>query len=364
MKCLVQIKRNHPPLAGGSNALARSGRGVKEDPSPAKTKDLLRKPKFLRPLPQGERVVLFAFLIFLAACTFNKNPQMPSREAITPGQTITVDGSKNIYAIAQENRVSMRSIIVLNNLQPPFTLRPGQTLVLPAANGMTPGYNVGNERGLAPPPNAVPSAAIESVELAPVQSAPLTPMQAVPPAQQPKQTQSGVLGAPVASAPVEDLNKPAPAPKHVETTVPQPHTAPPAPVAETAAPAATIEMRWPVQGPVLSTFGPKGQGLNNDGVNIGAPKGTPVVAAANGMVVYAGNEMKGFGNLILIRHANGWVTAYAHLDRTLVAKDSVVAQGDMIGTVGKTGNVPSPQLHFETRQNGKPVDPQSFIKAQ
>ena len=73
--------------------------------------------------------------------------------------------------------------------------------------------------------------------------------------------------------------------------------------------------------------------------------------------------MKGFGNLILIRHEKGWVTAYAHLDRTLVAKDTVVAQGDMIGTVGKTGNVPSPQLHFETRHEGKPVDPRGLIKS-
>jgi murein DD-endopeptidase MepM/ murein hydrolase activator NlpD len=73
--------------------------------------------------------------------------------------------------------------------------------------------------------------------------------------------------------------------------------------------------------------------------------------------------MKGFGNLILIRHSNGWVTAYAHLDRILVSKDAVVAQNDMIGTVGKTGNVPSPQLHFETRQEGKPVDPSSVVKS-
>ncbi len=121
-------------------------------------------------------------------------------------------------------------------------------------------------------------------------------------------------------------------------------------------------MQWPVQGPILSGFGPKGQGLSNDGVNIGAPKGSPVVAAANGVVVYAGNEMKGFGNLVLIRHEGGWVTAYAHLDRMLVTKDSIVAQGDEIGTVGKTGNVGSPQLHFETRFGGKPVDPAGVVK--
>jgi murein DD-endopeptidase MepM/ murein hydrolase activator NlpD len=117
-----------------------------------------------------------------------------------------------------------------------------------------------------------------------------------------------------------------------------------------------------VQGPKLSGFGPKGQGVNNDGVNIGAPKGSPVVAAANGIVVYAGDDMKGFGNLVLIRHEGGWVTAYTYLDRVLVAKDAVVAQGDMIGTVGKSGNISSPQLHFETRHDGKAVDPDGVIK--
>ncbi len=120
-------------------------------------------------------------------------------------------------------------------------------------------------------------------------------------------------------------------------------------------------MVWPVQGPLLSSYGPKGQGLNNDGVNIGAPKGAPIVAAAPGIVVYAGSDLKGFGNLILIRHRGGWVTAYAHLDRMLVAKDAVVAQGDMIGTVGRTGNVSSPQIHFETRHGGRPVDPKSVV---
>lgn len=120
-------------------------------------------------------------------------------------------------------------------------------------------------------------------------------------------------------------------------------------------------MVWPVKGPISSGFGPKGEGVNNDGVNISAPKGSPVVAAGNGIVAYAGNEMKGFGNLVLIRHEGGWVTAYAHLDRVLVNKDAVVAQGDMIGTVGKTGNISTPQLHFETRHNGKAVDPSGLI---
>ena len=86
------------------------------------------------------------------------------------------------------------------------------------------------------------------------------------------------------------------------------------------------------------------------------------MAAAPGTVVYAGDEMKGFGNLVLIRHEGDWVTAYAHLDRVMVKQDSVVAEGDEIGTVGKTGNVSTPQLHFETRQGGKPVDPAGVVK--
>lgn len=319
------------------------------------------------------RVVLLVVSVLLASCSMGQR-QMPDRYNIVPGETITVDGNKNIYAIAREHNVSMREVIVLNNLQPPFLLHAGQTLVLPATNGPA-GYNSSNERGLAPAPYPAPSPEIET--------APLTPIQALPPKAQPHSSSSGgILGAPVTSAPVEDLNKPTQPPKNVTTTVqsapaatsvappaPAPTSAPapmpqapPVTVPQTATP--SVEMKWPVQGPVLSTFGPKGQGLNNDGINIGAPKGAPVIAAANGIVAYAGNEMKGFGNLVLIRHQGGWVTAYAHLDRTLVAKDAVVAQGDMIGTVGKTGNVPSPQLHFETRLEGKPVDPATVIKTQ
>lgn len=284
-------------------------------------------------------------------------PRLPQRSELTPGATVTVRGNQNIYAVARENNVSMRDIIVLNNLQPPFTVGPGQRLVLPAgsssASNSAP-YNNG-ARNYAPPSSPVSHGAVESAPLAPIETAPLPPPARV---EQPKQ--KDVLVAPVTSAPVESLNEPVPPPKPMQTTAAPSPPALSAPLDETPMPSVT--MAWPVKGPILSSFGPKGQGLNNDGINIGAPKGAPVVAASNGIVVYAGNEMKGFGNLVLIRHGGGWVTAYAHLDRMLVSKDAVVAQGDMIGTVGKTGNVPSPQLHFETRYQGKPVDPSSVIK--
>jgi len=116
-----------------------------------------------------------------------------------------------------------------------------------------------------------------------------------------------------------------------------------------------------VKGQIISGFGPKKGGLNNDGVNIGAPAGTNVVAADNGVVAYAGNELRGFGNLLLIRHADGWVTAYAHNDKLLVKRGDTVKRGQIIAQVGSTGSVSTPQLHFEIRKGTDPVDPLKYL---
>jgi murein DD-endopeptidase MepM/ murein hydrolase activator NlpD len=121
---------------------------------------------------------------------------------------------------------------------------------------------------------------------------------------------------------------------------------------------------WPVEGKVMSGFGSKGDGLNNDGINIAAARGTPVYAAAAGVVAYAGNEIRGFGNLLLIQHPDGWMTAYAHQDKLLVKRGDRVQQGQQIGAVGATGNVLSPQLHFEVRRGKRPVDPVEQMVAQ
>lgn len=118
---------------------------------------------------------------------------------------------------------------------------------------------------------------------------------------------------------------------------------------------------WPlpagVAGKVIASFGPAGKGLHNDGINIAAPAGSKVRAADNGVVAYSGNELKGFGNLLLIKHADGWTTAYAHNGELLVKRGDVVTQGQDIATVGRTGNVQSPQLHFEVRKGTQAVDP-------
>ncbi len=279
-----------------------------------------------------------AFLLsLLSACTLGHppDPYLPARSGIEAGEKVTVKQGENVYAIARAHNVSMRDVIVLNDLKPPFTLRVGQTLLLPATGGSS-------FAGDMPVPEPAPLTLVEKKDVTPlmppvVASQSLAPVDIPPP--QPK---------PVVAPPPPSPPPPVPPPPP-----------PPPPQQETAAPPSFI---WPVQGPVISPYGAKGAGVANDGLDIGAPKGEPVVASASGTVVYAGNEMKGYGNLVLIRHQGDWVTAYAHLERVMVHKDTVLAQGDMLGTVGKTGDAATPRLHFEIRHAEKPVDPAPLVK--
>lgn len=126
---------------------------------------------------------------------------------------------------------------------------------------------------------------------------------------------------------------------------------------ENLPPHASSKFIWPVDGPVISAYGPRKGGLHNDGINIRAPRGAPVRAADDGTVVYAGSGVKGYGKLVLLGHGDRWVTAYAHMERLLVKKGQTVKQGDSIGTVGSSGSVSSPQLHFETRRGTDAINP-------
>jgi murein DD-endopeptidase MepM/ murein hydrolase activator NlpD len=116
----------------------------------------------------------------------------------------------------------------------------------------------------------------------------------------------------------------------------------------------------PVSGKIIAGFGSLGSGMHNDGINIAAPAGTPVHAAGDGIVTYAGNELRGYGNLILVKHGNDYVTAYTHLQTISVARGERVDRGAVIGTVGDTGDVLQPQLHFEIRRAARPVDPRAL----
>jgi murein DD-endopeptidase MepM/ murein hydrolase activator NlpD len=117
----------------------------------------------------------------------------------------------------------------------------------------------------------------------------------------------------------------------------------------------------PVSGPVISDYGPKSGGLHNDGINIGAPRGAAVKAAENGIVAYTGDEIGGYGNLVLIRHSGGYMTAYAHLGSIKVKKGQNLSRGQVLGTVGASGNVDKPQLHFEIRKGSKALNPKPLI---
>ncbi len=124
---------------------------------------------------------------------------------------------------------------------------------------------------------------------------------------------------------------------------------------------AGMQFRWPVRGRIISGFGPKPGGQQNEGINVSVPEGTSVKAAEDGVVAYAGNELKGYGNLVLIKHADGWVTAYAHNSEIDVKKGETVKRGQTIAKAGQTGSVTSPQVHFEIRKGSQPVDPSSHL---
>jgi murein DD-endopeptidase MepM/ murein hydrolase activator NlpD len=125
---------------------------------------------------------------------------------------------------------------------------------------------------------------------------------------------------------------------------------------------ASDKLRWPVHGRILTGFGQRNDGTHNDGINLSVPQGTAVHVAESGTVAYAGSELKGYGNLILVRHDNGWVTAYAHNEQLMVKRGDKVQRGQVIAKAGRTGSVDQPQLHFELRQGSKPVDPVPFLE--
>ena len=156
-------------------------------------------------------------------------------------------------------------------------------------------------------------------------------------------------------------------PKEAPEKVAAVETAPAKPIAiapGAATPSdAQLSMRWPARGKVISGFGSKPNGMKNEGINIAVPEGTNVQAAESGVVAYAGNELKGYGNLVLIRHTNGYVTAYAHTKEILVKKGDTVKRGDVIAKSGSTGAVQSPQLHFEVRKGATALDPTTFLNS-
>ena len=143
--------------------------------------------------------------------------------------------------------------------------------------------------------------------------------------------------------------------------VPETRSVPKPAVKQAEAAGSIPSFRWPVRGRIIAGFGARPNGTQNDGINLAVPEGTPIKAADDGVVAYAGNELKGYGNLVLIRHADGYVSAYANASKLLVERGEHVKRGQVIAHAGQTGNVTSPQLHFEIRKGSTPVDPRKFL---
>jgi murein DD-endopeptidase MepM/ murein hydrolase activator NlpD len=227
----------------------------------------------------------------------------------------------------------------------------------------------GTQYSQAQPVLPSPPARVEAAQLAPPRAArPQVAERAVePPAKKvaevhkpaPTVALAAVKPTP-ASAP-----KPAVAPTEHQVAMLSPPAAqvatPDVGAAAKAADAATPSFRWPARGRVISSAGAMSNGQQNDGINIALPEGTSIHAAEDGVVAYAGSELKGYGNLVLVRHSNGFVTAYAHASEILVKRGDQVRRGQVIAKSGQTGNVSSPQLHFEIRKGSAPVDPTQYL---
>ena len=258
------------------------------------------------------------------------------RLRLPPPQEYKVRSGDNLYHVSRLFGVNSSEIARLNNIKPPYIIRAGQVLRLPSVT-----KNIRKVEG-----NTVmaKSPAVEKGEILAsnisAADAPVTP-QAKP---QPAVIKDGV--------PMPQ-NKPQYAkPKNVKVSK----------VTKKPPKRSSSKFLRPVRGKVLSRYGAKKSGLHNDGINISSPRGTPVKAAENGVVVYAGNALKGSGNLVLVRHERQWMTAYGHLDSISVRKGQVLKRGASLGKVGSTGSVSSPQLHFEVRRGTSALNPSKYME--
>jgi murein DD-endopeptidase MepM/ murein hydrolase activator NlpD len=278
--------------------------------------------------------------------------------ALDPGEVVylpppnvhVVERGETLYSVSRRYNVDTRSLALLNGLSRPWAVWPGDEILLPP---------------LARDDSRRVSVAPVSVAVnAPVKVTP-TARGATPPSLKPAAPKPPVEVATTTATAVTATDKAISLTGGSGSTVaksePKALKTAPKQVAETGA--GPKDFIWPVSGPVLKGFGSGVDGQRNDGVNIGVAGGTKVKAAADGEVVYAGDELVGFGNLVLIRHFGGWVSAYAHGESLLVKEGDTVKQGQAIATAGATGNASTPQVHFELRKGKQPVDPAEHLPA-
>ena len=260
---------------------------------------------------------------------------------LEPGQQLILDPARvhrvvkgeSLSIIAQAYGIDYPLIAEVNDIDQPYTIYPGQELWIPDP------FTIAGAASL-PPRGTIPR--MRPRQTSPPAKAPDNPLLAQDTARSPSTTQKS--STQITARP----SKPATGVRPVPISKPPPRAA--------------SRFIWPVKGRLIAGFGPAGKGLHNDGINIAAPLGMQVRSADNGVVAYAGSELKGFGYLLLIKHAQALTTAYAHNDKLLVSRGDIVKQGQVVATVGKTGNVQVPQLHFEVRSGTRAVDPQEYLQ--
>jgi murein DD-endopeptidase MepM/ murein hydrolase activator NlpD len=278
-----------------------------------------------------------------------------------PRQVIVVRRGQTLGGVAQTYHVPKSAIIAANGLKPPYELVAGARLVIPGAGGPV-------HQAMGSPPGG---SVVAATPLPPPHAESLAPPPQMPAAGPPPAAAhaspdiiplDGPLPTQAASAPPTTLTPPKPGAASPPAGQPSVQASVSAESGQGSNGQGTAgRFPWPVRGRVLANYGNMPGGGHNDGINIAAPRGTPVRSIDAGTVAYVGNEVKGYGNLVLIRHANGWISAYAHLDDLTVKPGDTIATGQVIAKVGDSGGVPEPQLHFELRRGKKPVDPKEFL---
>lgn len=248
---------------------------------------------------------------------------------------ITVQPGDTLYSISRKYEIPVNDLAVMNKMTAPFTLKPGQKLKVPNLNTVqtkpVSEIKQGNKKSVQPTTKTSKKIVDKKSNTKDVKPKTTQKTDQAKVIEKPKTTQTKISSDPKKSLPKISARS-------------------------------SSKFSWPVRGKILSGYGPKTGGLVNDGINISANLGTSVKAAENGVVAYAGNEIKGMGNLIIIQHSDGWMTVYAHLNSMNVRRGAKVVVGQSIGTVGKTGKVDKPQLHFEIRKGTKSYNPTQYLK--
>jgi murein DD-endopeptidase MepM/ murein hydrolase activator NlpD len=248
---------------------------------------------------------------------------------VAPGETL--------MALSRKYQKPLAELAKANKIEPHTLVKVGDRIVIPGQTSAAP-------RLAAPAPAAQPKVAQAAPQIAAKPAPQIAAKPETAPVAKPQSSKVAKVDAPPSAnivAPAAD---------------PLPETAPTGTTGNSS-----VSLRWPVRGKVIQAFGPKTTGGQNDGINVAVPEGTPIKAAEDGVVAYAGSELKGYGNLVLVRHSNGFVTAYAHASELSVKKGETIKRGQVIGKAGSTGNVTSPQLHFEVRKGATPVDPSQYL---